>query len=200
LKPLLPTLIAGALTLAATAAFAADPSPASQTRINGVVSSIAGGEATVDTADHKAVKVHLTADTHVMTSEHVSASTIAPGVYLGTTNMDQADGSGVSSEVHIIKGLGAAGKGVNVPWDGGAMMTNGNVSKVSQGPAGPQIEINYGPGTKKVVVPRNSSVVLLSPTEPSRVKKGSKVLVAGAAQADGAILASYITVDVPSAK
>ena len=70
--------------------------------ISGVVSSFAGGEAMVATPDGKTVKVNVTAKSRVIRSQPVDLSAIRPGAYVGTANLDQADGSGVSSEVHIF--------------------------------------------------------------------------------------------------
>jgi hypothetical protein len=149
----------------------------------------------VTTADGKSVKVHLSAKTQLMLSTPADASAIKPGSYVGATNMDQTDGSGVSSEVHVMTGEGGPRPGINVPWGGGAMMTNGVVSKVAKSAKGPQLEINYGTGSKQVVVPGTTPIVVLSNTsDRSLVKPGVRVLAAGKADADGAVDAAYMTI------
>ena len=201
MKSTIQALAAGALIAAASSALAAEPSVQGMQRINGVVSAMAPGEATLAAADGKSVKVHLTAATHLMLSQPVDPSVIKEGDYIGTTNMDQADGSGVSSEVHVFSGP-SPGTKINVPWGGGAMMTNGPVTKVAKGAAGPQIEVDYGgAGAKKVMVPSKTPVVMLTATsDMSLIKVGAKLLVAGAAAEDGGVNAAYITVSVPAAK
>ncbi|MDB5423245.1 MAG: hypothetical protein JWQ29_661 [Phenylobacterium sp.] len=168
--------------------------------VEGTVVALTAGEATVKTADSHTVTVRVTPKTQYMTSQPIGLEGISAGSYVGSTNMDRADGSGVSSEVHVFNGP-APGQGINVPWGGGAMMTNGNVAKVVQGPEGAQLEIDYGKGSKKVLVPRATPVVLLAPTtDAALLKTGAVVKVRGARQPDGSIEAGYMTVQIPRAR
>lgn len=185
--------LAGALALAPAGAAMAQ---AGAETIEGTVVSLSGGDALVRSKDGQSHKVRITGKTQYMTSTPVDLEAIKPGSYVGTANVDQADGSGVSQEVHIFEGP-SPGQGLNAPWGGGAMMTNGNVAKVAQGPDGARLEIDYGKGSKAVLAPKGAPIVVLAPTtDAALVKAGSVVKLRGGRQADGSIEAGYMTVQV----
>lgn len=167
--------------------------------VDGVVSSFSGGQAIVATRDGKSVRVNVTAKTRVIGSQPVDLSAIKPGAHVGTANRDQADGSGVSSEVHLFAEPPPGG-GTNRPWSGGAMMTMGAVAQVSPSGDGRRMEVDYGAGRKTIVVSRATPVVLLSQTKDTAlIKPGATVKFAGKAEADGSVTAVFVTVDVPAA-
>jgi hypothetical protein len=192
-RPSLKLALAGAVLALAGPALAAPPAP-----FEGVIQSVAGSDATVKVNDGRMVVVRVTPKTRLMTSEPIDVAKIKAGSFVGTANMDQSDGSGVSTEVHVFANPNP-GPGMNAPWGGGAMMTNGSVARVSKSAMGPQMEINYGGGAKTVVVPASTPIVLLTDTtDASLVKAGAAVKVLGAPEPDGAIAAFAVTVRVPS--
>lgn len=188
-----------AAALAALSSTAAAQPVEQMARAQGVVASLEGETFLVEAKGAAPLRVRIAADTQFMTSEPVDVDAVQPGRYIGTANMDQADGSGVSTEVHIFA-ASEPGPGINAPWGGGATMTNGAVASVADTPQGRRLQIDYGAGKKTVLAPPGTPIVLLTPTrDRSLLKAGAAVKVAGPKQADGSVKAVYLTVDVPAA-
>lgn len=168
-------------------------------RFQGVVSAVRGDVLVVAPKNGEALRVQVGPDTQLLTSEPVDVSAIQPGRYVGTANLERADGSGVSAEVHIFADP-EPGPGMNAPWGGGMTMTNGAVASVRDTPNGPRLQISYGAGDKAVIVPPGTPIVLLAPTvDRALLKPGAVVKGVGAPRADGALTAAYLTVEAPGA-
>jgi hypothetical protein len=170
----------------------------------GVVSEASATSLTV-TVQGAPSTFKLTPATTIMVTHKGSLSDIKAGVFLGTTNVPDASGTGSSTEVHIFPpgvkmGEGdrpmpsapgaaasrmtngtvtAAGSG------GGSRMTNGAAGNVSGGGQGVQMDVAYQGGTRHVVVTPSTPISVMSSGTPDMLKAGTKVLVGHTPAAGG---------------
>ena len=200
----LAVLAAGVLALAAAAPVLAQaPQPPAQQPaampalhiVRGVVAAITDKELAVTTKDGKTVTVGLAPNWSVAVLKPIPVDKIAVGSFIGTTEMPQADGTGVSVEVHVFPPGVKMGEG-HYPWDlqPGAMMTNGTVGTVAAVPGGRALDVSYPSGTRHVVVPPNAPVVLITPGgDRGLIKPGVAVFLVAAQGPDGGLVANAIT-------
>ena len=186
------------LILAATAA-AAQPAPAAAPAppapVRGAVQSIDGSTMTVSRASGP-VAVVLDGDWKVTVLKKIDVSAIQAGSFIGTTNKDNPDGSGTSTEIHVFPPGQRGGEG-HYPMPGqSAMMTNGDVTMVVASAKGQEMDIKYngrgGAGVRHVVVPPGTPIVLFTQGEHSVIKPGAQVLVFAAKGADGVLHAGGV--------
>jgi hypothetical protein len=181
----------------ATAAFAqpAQPPAAPPAPVRGAVQSIDGSTMTVAQASGPTV-VMLDGNWTVTVLKKIDVSAIQAGSFIGTTNKDNPDGSGTSTEIHVFPPGVRLGEG-HYPMPGqSAMMTNGDVTTVVTGAKGHELDIKYngrgGSGTRHVVVPPGTPVVLFTQGDHSVIKPGAQVLAFAAKGADGNLHATTI--------
>ena len=186
--------LAGALAVAAVAT--AQPAPqAPPAPVRGAVQSLDGLTLTVSQASGPAV-VMLDANWTVTVLKKIDVGAIQPGSFIGTTNKDNPDGSGTSTEIHVFPPGLRLGEG-HYPMPGqNAMMTNGDVTTIVAGAKGQEIDIQYngrgGSGVRHVVVPPGTPIVLFAPGDRSVIKPGAQILTFAAKGADGALHAAQI--------
>jgi hypothetical protein len=180
-------MAAGAIVFAAAAA--AQPAPqAPPAPVRGAVQSLDGSTLTVSQASGPTV-VMLDGNWTVTVLKKIDVSAIQPGSFIGTTNKDNPDGSGTSTEIHVFPPGLRLGEG-HYPMPGqNAMMTNGDVTTVVTGAKGQELDIKYngrgGQGVRHVVVPPGTPVVLFTQGDHSAIKPGAQVLVFAAKGPDG---------------
>ena len=77
----------------------------------------------------------------------VALDAIAPGSFIGTTEVEKADGTGTSLEVHVFPAGVKQGEG-HYAWDlrPGSMMTNGTVDTAVTGVEGRTVTVSYAGG------------------------------------------------------
>ena len=128
--------------------------------IRGVVKSLEGDTLTVATREGPTAIVKLAPTWSVTVAKPVALDSIAPGSFIGTTEVEKADGTGTSLEVHVFPAGVKQGEG-HYAWDlrPGSMMTNGTVDTAVTGVEGRTVTVSYAGGTRKVVVPPNVPVV-----------------------------------------
>ena len=163
--------------------------------VRGVVASVTAGQLVVTGRDGKPVTVNLAPSWTVTVMKPITADAIQTGSFIGTTEMPQADGSGVSVEVHVFPPGVKMGEG-HYPWDlqPGAMMTNGTVGTVTAVSGGRAIDVSYPSGTRHIVVPPNAPIVLITPGGPqSLIKAGVSVFLIAAPGADGALATNNVS-------
>ena len=185
-------LVAG-LALASTAA--AQQGPQGQ-RVTGKISSVAAGEVVVTTATGP-VHLALTAQTRILKRETASVGDIKAGSYLGTANQTNAgDPSGTSTEVHLM----ADGPNVHAPMNNsGLVMTNGHVKSVTSANGGVQMDVDYGNGDQKIVVPAGTPTTRMSNADAKDLVVGEDITAAAQAGADQKLTATFISINAPAA-
>ena len=186
--------LAAAAQAQAPAASSAPAGPPPFAQVRGPVASLDGTALTVTQAGAP-VPITLSADWKVTLLKKVGVSTIQPGSFIGTTEVEKPDGTGVSREVHVFAPGVKAGQGhFPMPNSGGAMMTNGDVTGVVKGAKGQELDIAYPGGKVHVFVGPDVPVVAFTDGDRSMVKPGTPVLVFAVRGKDGALGAQGVLV------
>lgn len=162
--------------------------------VRGVVAAVTPASLTVTGKDGKAVTVALATNWMVAVLKPISADAIVPGSFIGTTEMPQADGAGVSVEVHVFPPGVKMGEG-HYPWDSqpGAMMTNGTVGTVAAVGGGRALDVTYPSGTRHVVVPAGAPIVQITPGgAQSLIRPGVSVFLVAVPGPDGALATNNV--------
>lgn len=182
-------IVSATLALAGAAhAQTTAPQPVMPQRIAGTVKSLSSDQLVLGT-DKGEVRLPITPQTRVLASETASATEIAPGSYLGTANVTTADG-GEATEVHLM----ASGPNVHTPMDdAGMMMTNGRVKSVTTTSRGREMDIDYGAGSRHVVVPAQAPVTRMVASDLASLKTGTAVTAIVRPDADGKPSVTAIT-------
>jgi hypothetical protein len=166
--------------------------------VRGVVAAVSANSVTVTDRDGKPVVVALAPNWTVAVLKPISADAIVPGSFIGTTEMPQADGTGVSLEVHVFPPGVKMGEG-HYPWDlqPGAMMTNGTVGTVKAVGAGRALDVTYPSGTRHVVVPAGAPIVQITPGgAQSLIQAGVSVFLVAAPGPGGGLISNAISTGV----
>lgn len=100
-------------------------------------------------------------------------------------------GSGMSSGSSMTNGTVSSKSGGSMA--SGSSMTNGTVKGLSEGGESMTLNVNYGKGSKKIVVPAGVPTVKIQAGKKSDLKKGAHVFVAGP-KSSGAFNAQIVIV------
>lgn len=205
------TVIAGAILLTAPAfaqgapasAPAAAPQPPKLTPlppIRGVVASFEGGKLVVKT-DSGDQSFTLDPKVRVVLVHRIDISEIKPGSFVATANVDQPDGSGVSTELRVfegsLKGLGE-GHGPMTDRAPGTMMTNGTVtSQVVSSPKGQSMDVGYTnkdgtKGVRRITVPTGMVITAWDPGSQDAIKAGLGIQVRAGKTDDGTVVVRFV--------
>jgi hypothetical protein len=181
------------LAVAAAPAYGQD----STTRIRGTLVSLEGNLLTVATAAENR-RVTLSDGFRVVTVVKSDLSKIGPGTYVGSAAILQPDGTLRAQEVHIFpEAMRGTGEG-HRPYDLGpqSTMTNGTVD--ASGPVesvgGQVLTLKYKDGEKKIVVSKDTPVVLYEPVDAKALVPGEHVYIIAQRAADGGLSTARVTV------
>jgi hypothetical protein len=197
MRRLMLTLAGASLALALPALA---QTPPTSDNLRGTVKSLSGTTLVVAPKHGPKVTVTLSAGWNLAVVKPVEVSTIQPGSFIGTTEVDRPDGTGRSLEVHVFPPGVKMGEG-HYPWDlkPHSNMTNGTVGKVVAGRKGQELDISYSTGTRHVVVPKNVPVVQITGADRGLLKPGDKVYLRTAALPGGGLGASSVVTGVGGA-
>lgn len=192
------TFTAVCLSILPSGAFAADPAtapvaPARPTFIRGAVKSLDANVLTVSTREGGTEVVKLTPDWAVVEVKPVSPEAIQAGSFIGTTEVDRPDGSGVSLEVHVFPPGQKMGEG-HYPWDlkPGSNMTNGTIDNVVTGVKGREVDVSYPGGHRHVAIPTDIPIVQFGPGDRALVKPGAGVFIGALKGPDGVFITNRV--------
>jgi hypothetical protein len=161
--------------------------------LKGVVTAVDASSLTLKDDKGAAVTVPLTDKVRMIRVRKIELDAIQPGSFVATANVNQPDGSGVSTELRVfgpsLKGLGE-GSG---PMQDGQNMTNGTVKVVVGTPKGREMDVGYtdkktGPGVRHITVPPGMVIYAWDLAEPGALKPGAMVEVRGGQTADGTMV------------
>jgi hypothetical protein len=174
---------------------AAAPATGARQIVRGEVTAVAADHLDLKTREGKPLTVALAPNWNVAVMKPITAEAIQAGSFIGTTEMPQADGSGLSLEVHVFPPGIKMGEG-HYAWDlqPGSMMTNGTVGKVESVSAGRALDVSYPNGSRHVVVPANAPIVQITGGTQAMIKPGAKVFLIADPTADGHLTANTISV------
>jgi hypothetical protein len=191
-------VLAGLMVAGLTAAALAQNAPS--THVRGVVVSLDGNVLTVGAPIGPATtKVTLAPNYRVQYVVKSSLTAIAPGSFVGSAAVQQADGTLRALEVHIFPPGVTPGAGSR-PYDLGptSTMTNGNVDTIGKTKVDKvdarTLTVSYEGGQKTIVVPAETPIVTYEAAEPSAIVKGARVNIVAARNADGSLSAASVSV------
>jgi hypothetical protein len=188
-------LIAGAVLIASSAAFAQEaPAP---TRIRGEITAVDANTVTVKRrGSGDVLKIALKSDVNVGAVKNIQLADIKQGAFIGTATETGADGKLTALEVVVFpEAARGTGEG-HYAWDlmPGSMMTNANVDTVASGVKGRVLTLSYKGGSKEVTVPDATPVVTFAPAMRADLIVGKKVFIV-ATGASSAYTATRIVVE-----
>jgi hypothetical protein len=188
-------LIAGAVLIASSAAFAQEaPAP---TRIRGEITAVDANTVTVKRrGSGDVLKIALKSDVNVGAVKNIQLADIKQGAFIGTATETGADGKLTALEVVVFpEAARGTGEG-HYAWDlmPGSMMTNANVDTVASGVKGRVLTLSYKGGSKEVTVPDATPVVTFAPAMRADLIVGKKVFIV-ATGASSAYMATRIVVE-----
>jgi hypothetical protein len=189
-----------ALAAASLALPALAQTPPPPERVRGQVTSITADTLTLKARDGKTETISLSPSWGVTLVTPVSVDAIQPGSFIGTTEVEKADGTGRSLEVHVFPPGVKMGEG-HYDWDlkPNSKMTNGTVGKVTAGHKGQELDISYPTGARHVVVPKKVPVVQMGPGDRTMIKAGAKVFIIAGKKADGGLITNMVVTGVNGA-
>lgn len=169
----------------------------STTRIRGTIVSLEGNVLTVATAAENR-RVTLSDGFRVVSVVKSDLSKITPGTYVGSAATLQSDGTLRAQEIHIFPdAMRGTGEG-HRPYDLGpqSTMTNGtaDTSGLVESVGGQVLTIKYKDGEKKIVVAKDTPVVLYELGDPKVLVPGAHVYIIAQRAADGGLSSARVTV------
>lgn len=189
--------------------------PAPQ-RIRGEVVAVHGKDLDVRTSAGQIVTVRMMDSLRVSARSAAGPDALTQGAFIGTTAVEQPDGTLKASEVHVFpESMRGAGEGHRpMETEPGSTMTNATVSSVTSSPkpaprstmtnatvagvasgaAARTLTLRYSGGEKKVVVNEGVPIVLVDAGDSALLVPGAHVAVTAAKQLDGSLTTDRITV------
>jgi hypothetical protein len=205
-------LITATLVLLASAATAQVSSgKPTQEHVRGDVVAVDANTIKVKSRTGETLTLKLADDARFSLAEKADLADIRDGTFIGTTAVPQSDGSLRAIEVHLFpESMRGTGEGYR-PWDlkPGSTMTNARVagvdSKGEKSPstmtnatvtkvAGRKLTLKYAGGEKAVVVPPDTTVVKLEPSDRSRVAPGAHLFAVASREPDGTLRAERVII------
>lgn len=203
----------------ASSAPASSAAAAQPTLTAGQVQSASASSLTITTPNGGSATFQLSPGTVIMVAHQGSVADIKAGSFIGTTNVPSADGTGQSTEVHIFPPGVKMGEGDRpMPSTNGSAattrmtngtvsaagpaadgasttrMTNGAAQQVRAGSAGVEMDVDYAGGKRHILVPPDTSVMVMSSGSTALLKPGTNVLVGSVPGANGARTATFVNV------
>ncbi len=177
----------------AGAAPAAGPS-----QIEGFVSAVDGTTLTVALRNNDKVRVAATADTRIILRTSQLLKDIKPNDFVAVTAKREPDGSLTAVLINILppefRGQGAERQFV---METGNIMTNAIVFQNVRRIDGRTLYLKLPDRTAIINVPQHTDIFRLSVVRLVDLKPGMRVVVRGASNPDGSLVAASITVDAP---
>ncbi len=171
-------------------------------RIRGTVEKLDGNMLTVKSRDGTDVAMEMTDKSGVRTLVKKSLSDIKPGDFVASTGRPGPDGKLHAVEVRIFpEALRGAGEG-QFPWDltPDSVMTNATVSGVTTMAKGETLKVSYKGKESEYIVDPDCPILAFGPGDKDLLKPGVYVVVLGAKQPDGKIIAGNITAEANGIK
>lgn len=190
-------LFGAAVFLMLTTAFSFAQQPQT-VRIRGQIEKADGDLLQIKARNGDEMKVKLVDPARVMALVKASLADIKVGTFVGVTAMPQADGTQKAIAIHILHELqrGVVPERFG-PWDlrPGSTMTNAIVETSVSGVDGQTLTVKYKDGEKKVSVPPDTQIVVVTPGSKDELKPGvAAIVMAATKQPDGSLTTPAIYV------
>lgn len=195
--------LGAAMPITASAA-AAPATAAPPTRFGGILTAATGDVLTIKNKDGVDVKLTVAKDAWIVKGRPIKASDIKPGDFVATANVNNADGTGTSTELRVFPPGLKIGEG-SYPMDApNTTMTNATVSGVVDQSDGRKLTVTFGAsaenktpaGTRTITLPANVQVMQWYRVTLKDLKLGERLRGRGTPMGgtDG-ILADFIFAD-----
>jgi hypothetical protein len=193
------SVLLGALLALTLAAPSFAQVPAQRVTIRGAIVALDGNVLTVKSPT-STMKVTLNDGYTVLYMVKSDLSKIAPGSYVGTAAVPQADGSLRALEVQIFGDALKPPEG-HRPWDvaPSSTMTNATIAAMSSTTVdkveGRVLTLKYKDGEQRIFVPANAPVVSFVVADKAALVPGANIIIMNAAKKDdGSLSTSGINV------
>jgi hypothetical protein len=183
-------------------------------RLAGDVVALDGDLLQIRSHTGETLNIRLASDVIVYTRSPADRSSIAPGVFLGTTAVPRPDGTLEATEVHVmaesLRGVGeghhpidpaarttmtnAAVAAVSGSSSSRSTMTNATVAGASGSGVEQTMKLKYKGGEKTVIVRSETEITLLEPGDRSMLVPGAHVAMGARTHNDGSLVANRVTV------
>lgn len=214
------TFVAWSALATGVAAAQQPPAPAAQQHVRGDVVALRGDTLEVKSRSGEVMKLKLSDSAKVSMVGKADLGSIGDGAFIGTTAVQQSDGTLRAVEVHVFPdSMRGTGEG-HRPWDlqpgstmtnatvakvdetggeaqsggTGSTMTNATVAKVDDSGGARKLSLKYKGGEKTVVVPPGTPVVQIEPGDRSKLVPGAHVFAIASRQPDGTLVAERLNV------
>lgn len=179
------------LPVVAGAAPAAGPA-----QIDGFVSASDAASVTVALRNNDKVRVVATADTRIILRTVVLLTDVKPNDFVAVTSKREADGSLTALLINIFPPeFRGRVREAQFVMESGNMMTNAIVFQNVRRVDGRTLYLKLPDGTSVISVPPMTDIFRLSVIKIVDLKPGMRVVVRGATEADGSLVAATITAD-----
>jgi len=174
------------------------------TRFGGILTVAKGNTLTIKGADGTDISLTVAKDAWIVKGRPIKASDIKPGDFVATANVNNADGTGTSTELRVFPPGLRIGEG-SYPMDApNTTMTNAQVSGVVDVSDGRKLTVTYGASTEKgtpagsrtITLPANVQVMQWYRVTLADLKIGERLRGRGTPMGGtGGILADFIFAD-----
>jgi hypothetical protein len=194
-----------ALALAAAVPFAgaqqADQAPAAApkpqpVKVRGKIAEVTNDSVTITQKDGSTKVVQLLPNLKVNALVKASMADIQKNTFVGVTAMPTDDGGMSAVEIHIFpESMRGAGEG-HYPWDLApkSTMTNAAVTQMVKDVKGSELTLTYKGGEKKVTVPADCSIVMVTDGTRDDLKKDASVFAIASQAPDGSVKTGFLLV------
>jgi hypothetical protein len=171
---------------------------AAPAQIEGLVSSSDATSVTVALRNNDKVRVVTTAETRIIMRTAQRLTDVKPNDFVAVTSKREADGSLTAILINIFPPeFRGRVREVQFVMESGNMMTNAIVFQNVRRVDGRTLYLKLPDGTSIISVPQTADIFRLSVVKVADLKPGMRVVVRGAAEADGSLVAATITADAP---
>jgi hypothetical protein len=190
-------LLVAAIAAVAGLPMTAGAAPATgPTQIEGVVSTNDATSVTIALRNNDKVRVVATADTRIILRSVVLLTEVKPNDFVAVTSKREADGSLTAVLINIFPPeFRGRVREAQFVMESGNMMTNAIVFQNVKRVDGRTLYLKLPDGTSVISVPPMTDIFRLSVIRLVDLKPGMRVVVRGASEADGSLVAASITAD-----
>lgn len=162
-------------------------------RVRGTITALAGDALSVKTREGRDVQVRLLPDTQIVMPKEVALADFKPGSYVGVTSFKGNDGQLVAKTVHAIPPQVASG---HAPTDSApnAMMTNANITSITQMGTGNELTLKYKDGEQKIRVTPETRYITFTPGTRADLKPGERIFSGARVEGDGRFVTQRVVV------
>ncbi len=170
--------------------------PAALPPVDGVIASVDASAMVITARNGEQVRITTTADTRIIRRQPVGLETIKPNDLVAVTARREPDGSLTALLINILPPeFRDRFRQAQFPMETGNIMTNAIVFQNVRRVDGRTLYLKMPDGTAVIAVPKNTEIFRLAIIQMSELRPGMRVVVRGSGGADGAMVASTITVD-----